>query len=554
MQISEENRGDRRMIRINQIKLPISYTKQDLIRACEKKLRRKNLPEIRILRRSLDSRKKDRIHYSVSAGVFGLGEPVERKICKIVNDNNVMLTKEKKYVFPYHFEGESGEDRPVIIGTGPAGYFAGYVLAEAGFRPVLLERGKPVEERLADVTSFWEGKKLDPESNVSFGEGGAGTFSDGKLFTGNKDSDGKQQFVLRTFHRFGAKEEITYDAKPHIGTDVLYRIMQNMRKAIKDAGGEILFSHQLTEISRQGDSYRLKIRTPDGEKKMTTPAVILAIGHSARDTFQMLFDQGLTMEKKPFAVGLRVEHQRELIDRARYGDMAGKLPAADYTLVYHTSEDRAVFSFCMCPGGYVVNASTEEGGTVVNGMSYSGRSGENSNSALVVNVLPSDIPGDSPMDSIAYQRKLEQAFFKEGKGKIPVQRYEDFRENRETEALGTINPCMKGEFSLSNIRWCLPETVSRAIIEAMPAFDKEIQGFASEDALLSGIESRTSSPVRICRSDTLEAEGYPGLFPCGEGAGYAGGIMSAAVDGIRVAEAVAEHLLEFRTEVTNERN
>ncbi len=548
------------MLRIQNIKLPIAYTQKDLIRACEKVLRRTGLPEVRILRRSLDSRKKDRIHYHISAGVFGLTEAEEKKIIRLVNNNNVMLTKPVKYQFPAgkktasdretnpFYEGK--EIRPIIIGTGPAGYFAGLVLAEAGYHPILLERGKPVEERSIDVNSFWEGGKLDPESNVSFGEGGAGTFSDGKLYTGNKDKDGVQQFVLDTFHRFGASSRITYDAKPHIGTDVLYRIMQNMRRAILDAGGTILFSHRVTSIQKDPDGYTVFGISSDPEKGETTfqyqtPAVILAIGHSARDTFAMLNEQGIAMEKKPFAVGLRIEHPRSLIDHARYGDMAGQLPAADYKLVAHTSENRAVFSFCMCPGGYVVNASTEEGGIVVNGMSYSGRSGDNSNSAIVVNILPEDIPGDQPMDAITYQRALEHAFYQAGEGRIPVQRLEDFVQDRSGNLSATVHPSIKGKYQTANLRDCLPDTLSRAIIEAMSEFDREIPGFAMNDAVLSGIESRTSSPVRILRNDKLQALDHQGLFPCGEGAGYAGGIMSAAVDGIRVAEKVAEHLSDL---------
>ena len=535
------------MIRINGLKLPPDYTPDQLTRACEKELRRKGLPKIRILKRSLDSRDHERIRYVLSVGIEGYTEQEEKKICQSVNRNNIMLTKEKIYRFPYSRQkGGEEPDRPVIIGTGPAGYFAGYLLASAGFRPILLERGKAVEDRARDVESFWEGGTLDPESNVSFGEGGAGTFSDGKLYTGNKDKDGSQQFVLRTFHQFGAPVEITYDAKPHIGTDVLHTIMQNMRGSIRDAGGEILFSHRLNGLKRTEDGYVLSVQTPDGEKTYKTSALILAMGHSARDTFAMLYQQGLRMEKKPFAIGLRIEHPRELIDRIRYGDMAGKLPAADYKLVAHTASDRAVFSFCMCPGGYVVNASTEPEGMVVNGMSYSGRSGKNSNSAIVVNVLPEDIPGEDPLAAVHFQRELEQAFYRAGEGAVPIQRYEDFEEDRVTEQLGSVTPCIKGKVHLSNLRQCLPRDLSRAIIEAMPVFDRELPGFAMKDAVLSGIESRTSSPVRILREPDGSAAGYPGLFPCGEGAGYAGGIMSAAVDGIRMAEKTAEYLLHLQ--------
>ena len=558
------------MIRIQNIKLPITYGIRDLRKACEKALRRKDLPDIRILRRSIDARKKDQIHYHISAGIFGYSAEEESRIVKTVNNNDVMLTKEKDYTFPYpirpeksHEEGPEQtktpeadeEERPVIIGTGPAGYFAGLLLARAGFRPILLERGKAVEERKQDVDRFWDGGPLNTESNVSFGEGGAGTFSDGKLYTGNKDKDGSQAFVLRTFHEFGAGEEICYEAKPHIGTDVLYRIMQNMRKEIRECGGEILFSHLVTGIEASSflnQGYKLTVKSlckQEEEITIETPAVILAIGHSARDTFRVLYDLGLSMEQKPFALGLRVEHPRTLIDRARYGEAGekGLLPAADYKLTFHSSEGRAVFSFCMCPGGYVVNASTEEGGTVVNGMSYSGRDGKNSNSAIVVNILPEDYPGEHPLDGVRFQREIEQAFFRLGEGQIPVQCYGDFRDGRPTEQLGSVTPEIKGSYHLSNLREGLPEGVSRAIIEAMPRFAGEIPGFDLPDAVMSGVESRTSSPVRILRGEDLQAEHFPGIFPCGEGAGYAGGITSAAVDGIHVAEAVAAYLTARRT-------
>ena len=582
------------MLKIQNIKLPLNYKEQDIRKACEKALRRKDFTGVKILRRAIDARKQERIHYNISAGVTGYSEAEEKKIVHKINNNNIMLTTGTIYHFPYknpasipHAEScpetlsdETAkmtaaqiEDRPVIIGTGPAGYFAGLMLAKAGFRPILIERGKPVEERKADVDALWSEGKLDQNSNVSFGEGGAGTFSDGKLYTGNKDKDGTQAFVLETFHRFGAAEEITYDAKPHIGTDVLYRIMQNMRQEITDFGGEIRFSEQLVNIEHiegsadttgtPSDLSKNRIYLKDPKEKnhccqykltikklckqngyevyfLTTSAVILAIGHSARDTFKMLKTAGLTMEKKPFAIGLRIEHPRSLIDRARYGEAAAKnLPAADYKLVYHTTEGRAVFSFCMCPGGYVVNASTEEEGIVVNGMSYSGRNGENSNSAIVVNVLPEDIPGEDPLSGIEYQRGVEHEMFRIGRGSIPIQRWEDFRENRITEKPGAVTPQIKGNTQSANLRDALPHIISRAIAEAIPALAKKLPGFDLPDAVLSGIESRTSSPVRIIRGEDLSAEHFSGIYPCGEGAGYAGGIMSAAVDGIHVAEAVA---------------
>jgi len=550
------------MIILQNIKLPVTYGKNDLIRYCGKMLKCGSLPEVTILRRSLDARNRDRIHYHISAAVKGFTPEEEKRIIRKVNNKNVMLTIEREYAFPVRINHAPGEGcRPVIIGTGPAGYFAGLMLARAGFRPILIERGKGVEQRKRDVEHFWQTGELDTESNVSFGEGGAGTFSDGKLYTGNKDKDGAQKLVLETFHGFGAPVEITYDARPHIGTDVLYGIMQNMRKEITELGGEIHFSHQLIKIEETADvpGYKLTIKNlckQPGENELiflTSPAVIPAIGHSARDTFEMLGAFGLVMEQKPFAVGLRIEHPREMIDRLRYGDAVDRLPlpAADYKLTCHTSEGRAVFSFCMCPGGYVVNASTENGGTVVNGMSYSGRSGKNSNSALVVNILPEDIPGDEPLDAVAFQRELERRFYGMGDGRVPVQRWEDFRKNEASESMGSVEPQIKGEYTPANLRKGLPEMLSHAIMEAVPVFAKELPGFDMPDAVLSGIESRTSSPVRIIRNEELQAVEHSGIFPCGEGAGYAGGIMSAAVDGIHVAEKAAIYLKkisEKRTE------
>ncbi len=545
------------MITVQNIKLPVTYRKKDLTEYCEKILKCRSLPEVKILRRSLDARNREQIHYHISAAVTGFSPEEEKQIMRRVHNKNIMLTNERKYAFPVqNNDGPAEESRPVIIGTGPAGYFAGLMLARAGFRPILIERGKEVEQRKKDVEHFWETGILDTESNVSFGEGGAGTFSDGKLYTGNKDKDGAQKLVLDTFHRFGAPEEITYDAKPHIGTDVLYGIMQNMRKEITELGGEIHFSHQLCgieeiEAGEKGHSqYKLTIKKlckQDGEDDaliITTPAVIPAIGHSARDTFGMLGEFGLMMEQKPFAMGLRIEHPREMIDHLRYGNATDELhlPAADYKLTCHTSSGRAVFSFCMCPGGYVVNASTEKSGTVVNGMSYSGRSGKNSNSALVVNILPEDIPGDEPMDAVAFQRELEQRFHSLGDGRVPVQRWEDFCNDRASEGMVSVEPQIKGEYTPANLRKGLPEMLSHAIIEAVPVFAKELPGFDMPDAVLSGIESRTSSPVRMIRNDELQAVEHPGIFPCGEGAGYAGGIMSAAVDGIHVAEKTAGYL------------
>jgi Uncharacterized FAD-dependent dehydrogenases len=542
------------MITIRDCRFSIDYKNQDIENVINKKLRNASWKSYKIYKRSLDSRNKNDIHYVITLLVELSDKGKEAQIVKKVNNKNIMLTKTDKYHFPYQFEGEIEEsDRPVIAGAGPAGYFAAIYLAEAGFRPIVLERGYDVDRRTKDVDDFWNGGKLDTESNVSFGEGGAGTFSDGKLYTGNKNKGGYFTEVLGTFHRFGASEEITYDAKPHIGTDALKNVMKNMREFIISHGGEILFGHRLDDIEFKDDLYELQIHVNDKstvnnddghcEKKIITKNLILALGHSARDTMKMLYYKGLQMEQKPYAIGLRIEHRRDAIDKAMYGETyAGKLPAADYKLTYHATNGRPVFSFCMCPGGYVVNASSEEGCLVVNGMSYSGRNGDNSNTALVTGITPDDFEGDSPLDAIKFQKSLEQAFYKECNGRIPVQRLEDFKNKTSSKELGEVIPQIKGAYELSELTHLLPDYVVDAITESFDSFGRTIAGYDNGDAVLSGIESRTSSPIRIVRDEKLMAVGHPGLFPAGEGAGYAGGITSAAADGIKVAEAVAARI------------
>ena len=542
------------MLRIDNIKLKPGYSKKDLEDSIKKVLKKVEYKDYKILRRSLDARKKDDIIYLLSIGVNIKGN--EEKCIKMINNKNVMLIKEKKYRFPYSMNQFSLRDklsedlRPVIIGAGPAGYFAAQILAENGFRPIVIERGKNVTDRKKDVEAFWAGEKLNNDSNVSFGEGGAGTFSDGKLNTGNKDKFGIFAHIMNAFHRFGADEAVTYDAKPHIGTDRLILIMENIREDILKNGGDIRFGHKLINIEEADDQkdsnkiYDLEISDGKDIYKLRTRNVILSIGHSARDTFEMLYNKGFSMEQKPFAVGLRIEHPRKNIDRAQYGDKyMDKLPAADYKMTYHATNGRSVFSFCMCPGGYVVNASTEDKRTVVNGMSYSGRDGDNSNAAIVVNILPEDIAGNDPLDAVEFQRRLEEKFYEAGNGNIPVQRFEDFSVGRKTEKLGTVMPAIKGKYVLSELKSCLPEYVSDAIIEGIKSFGTKLHGFDNNDAILSGIESRTSSPVRICRDENLMMNDHPGIFPCGEGAGYAGGITSAAADGIKCAEKVAQRII-----------
>ncbi|MCM1540311.1 MAG: FAD-dependent oxidoreductase [Blautia sp.] len=658
------------MLRINQVKIKTDHTEQDL---CKKVADMLRIPvgEIRsltIVRQSIDARKKPEIFYSYTVDVEVAGE--EKLLRKMKGRLQISRAEDVKYRFP-----ESGTKElkhpPVIVGMGPAGLFCGYYLALHGYRPILLERGKCVEERQKDVTAFWETGVLDPASNVQFGEGGAGTFSDGKLNTLVKDKDGRNREVLETFVRFGAKESIRYEAKPHIGTDALCHVVRNMRQEILALGGQVRFGSQVTEVHiRDGRIVGVVI---NGAETLPCEQLVLAIGHSARDTFQMLYEKQIPMEAKAFAVGLRVEHPQSMIDESQYGrvgtgetahvradgatsgemetgetmlvrageaassgvgtgettfvrageaasDGAGtgetahvragetisdrvgagetisgramvepdSLGAAPYKVAAKASNGRGVYSFCMCPGGYVVNASSEPGRTAVNGMSYSGRDGSNANSAIIVSVTPEDFGSAHPLAGVEFQRLLEKRAYDLGGGKIPVQRYGAFRkaalsdekdcavanagegnadavfyraENAEEKTVGTENaeeeivetaaskgadpmpdsplqPQCRGAFCWADVSRILPGECNRAFVEGMETFGRQIRGFDREDAILSGVESRTSSPVRIPRDETLQSE-IRGLYPCGEGAGYAGGITSAAMDGLRVAERIA---------------
>lgn len=456
---------------------------------------------------------------------------------------------QKPYVFP-----KSGatplQEPPVIIGTGPAGLFCGYLLAKHGYRPVLLERGDDVDTRTKAVEAFWNGARLDTESNVQFGEGGAGTFSDGKLNTLVKDKNGRNREVLRIFAECGAPRDILYESKPHIGTDILRNVVVNMRKFIIEHGGSVRFRAKMTGLEIQnGVLAGIKINDTDVIK---TGNAVLAIGHSARDTFAYLERIGVSMEAKAFAVGMRVEHPQELINACMYGAEHGSaLPAAPYKLTAQTSTGRGVYSFCMCPGGYVVNASSEEGRLAINGMSYSDRGSRNANSAIIVQVTPDDYGSSGPLAGVAFQRRLEERAYALGKGKIPVQYYGDYVTNAVSCGKdNSLKPCIKGEYMFSNLRGLLPKPCEEAFMEGMEQFDRTIKGYARGDAVLSGIESRTSSPVRIHRDADLQSPSVRGLYPCGEGAGYAGGITSAAMDGILVAEMIAKLYQPFADNMT----
>lgn len=504
---------------------------------------KKEVREFNICKRSIDARKKQEIFYNYSVDVR-VEERLEQKLLKRDKKKRLQLAKSIKYCPPTKGE-RMLKHRPVIIGFGPAGMFAGLELAKAGYEPIILEQGQDVDGRIADVEQFWKTGQMREKSNVQFGEGGAGTFSDGKLNTSVKDPTGRNRKVLEIFVEHGADPSILYEQKPHIGTDVLCGIVKRIRLHIEQCGGQVRFGACVTDLHYEGD-YVTGVEINQSEI-LPTEVAIFAIGHSARDTFAMLHRHKVFMEQKPFAIGVRVEHKQNLIDQNQYGELAGILPAADYKLTYQAQTGRSIFSFCMCPGGFVVNASSEDGRLVVNGMSNQGRNEENANSALVVNISPEDFEGDDVLAGVEFQRKWEQLAYQEGNGKIPVQLFVDFREERVSTQYGGIQPVHKGTSSFGNLWNCLPQYVCHTLVEGIEHFGRVIGEYDNPDTLLSGVETRTSSPVRIVRDEDLESN-MKGIYPCGEGAGYAGGITSAAIDGLKVYEAIRSKYKPLRQE------
>lgn len=518
------------MVRISNIKIREDITDQELFDIVFKKYKidQKDVMEKRIIKKSIDARNKNDIFYNYS---IELNYKNENRLKGI---KDVQLEQEEKKL-EIKVRRKS-EKRPVIVGAGPAGLFAALTFVQNGIKPIVIEQGKTVDERIKDVEEFKKTGKLNVLSNVQFGEGGAGTFSDGKLTSGIHNPLCKK--VLQEFYNFGAPEQILYINKPHIGTDNLVNIIRNMRNEIIKQGGEFLFNTKVTDIEVKNSKVNAVVCN---DRKIETDTIVLAIGHSARDTFEMLYKKGAIMQKKNFSVGVRIEHKQSMINNSQYGDKTKlKLPPAEYKLAYH-GEERSCYTFCMCPGGEVIPSSSEEGTIVTNGMSKFARDGENANSAVLVNVTTEDFKGESPLEGMYFQKKLEEDAFKLGGSNYfaPVQRFEDFKNNKKSEFIGEIKPTYKPGVVLSNLNEILPSFVSKTLVEGIKHFDHQIKGFANPDAILTGVETRSSSPVQITRNENLESN-IKGLYPCGEGPGYAGGIMSAAVDGIKCSIAILE--------------
>lgn len=533
------------MLRVSEIKLPLGYTETTLRKQAARRLKIpvQQIDSVSLYKKAVDARKKENVHFICTADVSLQTD--EAAVLKRCQDKKITLA------VPYHYEiGKKApfKTRPVVVGFGPAGIFAALVLSRAGLSPIVIERGHDVDTRQKDVQKFWNSAQLNPNSNVQFGEGGAGTFSDGKLTTGTKDS--RLRFILSEFVKAGAPEEILYLSKPHIGTDKLRGVIKSLRRELVSLGADIRFGEQLTGFTaKDGRLSLIQITTETGGRyELETEHLVLAIGHSARDTFELLYDKGLTLLPKPFSIGARIEHSQQLINHSQHGAFGGHpaLGAADYKLSAHLKNGRGVYTFCMCPGGQVVAAASEKGMVVTNGMSEFSRSAQNANSALLVGVTPEDYMSGHPLCGMYFQRQWEQRAFSLGGGnyQAPAQRVEDFLRGRESRAFGEIKPSYTAGATPSDLSMCLPTYVVESMRQGILEFDKRLKGFAHPDAVLTGVETRSSSPVRIVRDDHCEALCVKGLYPCGEGAGYAGGIVSAAVDGIRCAEIILQKTQE----------
>ena len=525
------------MIRLSDIKLPLDFDEYTLKKAAAKQLGvdAGTIRSAGIARRSIDARKKDNVHFTAIIDIKADNENKILKKCK-----NAVLVEEYKYDLP-----KCGKlpKRPVIIGSGPCGMFAALILAQCGQKPIIIERGRDVDSRTRDVDEFWSGGVLDEKSNVQFGEGGAGTFSDGKLNTGTKDK--RIRKVLEEFAENGSPKEILYLAKPHIGTDMLKTTVKNIRQKIISLGGEYWFETKLTDIKFADGKINAVVLERNNETfTLETDNVILAIGHSARDTFEMLRDKNIAMEQKPFAMGVRIEHLQEMINKSQYGSFWNNkyLSAADYKLAVHLNNGRGVFTFCMCPGGSVVAAASEHGRLVTNGMSEFARDKINANSALLVGINPNDFGSSDILAGVQLQRRLEEMAFHAGGENYhaPVQRVCDFLKKQKSIETGSVIPSYQPGYTLTNLDICLPDFMADSLREGIVLMDKRLKGFADGDAVLTAVESRSSSPVRILRGENMQSVSVKGLYPCGEGAGYAGGIVSAAVDGIKAAEMILQ--------------
>lgn len=526
------------MIRLNNINLSVAASEEELYKKTAKLLRIRpaDLTEVQVVKQSIDARKKNDVHmvYCVNAVVAD-----EKGVMSRVRDKKVSLLPEVSYQFPK--PARKTAQMPVVVGMGPAGLFAALYLARNGIPSIVLERGEPVEKRERHVERFWQTGELCPSSNVQFGEGGAGTFSDGKLTTGTHD--GRIHTVLETLVGAGAPADVAYSFRPHVGTDILRKVVKNIRLELIQRGCDVRFGHRLSGISIEGDTLKdIEVTTEEGVYSIETDSLILAPGHSARDTFQLLKDVGVPMHPKPFAIGVRIEQKQEIISRAQYGEFWNRLPPSDYRLSCHLPTGRSAFSFCVCPGGQVVASASEEGLLVTNGMSLRARDGENINGGFLVNVTPEDFGSTDPLAGVVFQQKWERAAYLAGGGGYiaPAQLVGDFLQKRPSSGGGEVKPTYRPGVKWTEIDGTLPNFVTDTLRDALPLFDQKVKGFAAPDAVLTGVETRSSSPVKIPRDESFQCA-IRGIYPCGEGCGYAGGIVSAAVDGVRIAEAVAKN-------------